>query len=71
MVKVWKTGKGLTRLSIVQERAASLNKPTQPDKVMESVQIMFEQAISRKATGTISTPRRALIPPLMGMNNVH
>ena len=37
---------------------------------MESVLIRFEQANSRKVTGTIATLRTALILPLMGMSIV-
>ena len=51
-----------------QARAASLNKPTLPEKVIESVLIRFEHAHSRKMTVTSATPRTSLIRPLMEMN---
>ena len=45
----------------LQAQAASLNKPTLPEKVMDSVLIRFEQAHSRKVTVTSATQKAALI----------
>ena len=54
----------------MKAQAASLGKPTQPDKLMESVLLMHEQPSSKKQQSVSDTPRIALIPNLMGPNIV-
>ena len=44
-----------------------MSKPVLPEKVMENVLLMLEQASSKKLPASSATPRSALLVPLMGL----